>query len=223
MEHPILNAIRREAFAPLGWFAPRNDDGVPGDAQFVILVGNAGPAMFRRFASERDPDTDSLDDWCRERISALALVLDARAVFPFDKPPLPFLTWARRSGAGHVSPLGLNIHPLYGLWHAYRAALLFDAAFDLPGQSTGPSPCDSCLDKPCLHTCPAAAFDGRSYRIDACVDHVASRRGEACMAAGCLARHACPVGRAFAYHPEQAAFHMKAFRKSRLAARLQTV
>ena len=47
-------------------------------------------------------------------------------------PPWPFLTWARRGGAGHVSPLGLNIHPTYGLWHAYRAALLFPVEFDIP-------------------------------------------------------------------------------------------
>jgi len=131
MEHPILNAIQRASFTPLGWFAPRADDRVPHDARFVILIGNAGPEMFRRFARERDPHREKLDDWCRESIGALARDLDARAIFPFDKPPYPFLTWARRGGAGHVSPLGLIVHPQYGLWHAYRAALLFPVAFDL--------------------------------------------------------------------------------------------
>ena len=223
MDHPILHAIRRESFTPLGWFAPRPDDGVPGDAQFVIMVGNAGPAMFHRFARERDPETDLMDDWCRERISALAHGLDARPVFPFDKPPLPFLRWARRGGAGHVSPLGLNIHPTYGLWHAYRAALLFDVAFDLPTPSPAASPCESCAGKPCLHTCPVSAFNGETYKVDTCVDHIASADGSHCMTGGCLARHACPFGKAFAYYPRQAEFHMKAFKKSRLAARRQTV
>lgn len=223
MDHPILHAIRREGFTPLGWFAPAAGDGVPDGARFVILIGNAGPAMFNRFARERDPETALLDDWCRERVSSLASGLDARAVFPFDQPPLPILRWARRGGAGHTSPLGLNIHPLYGLWHAYRAALLFDVAFDIPAPSAGPSPCESCADKPCLHTCPVAAFDGTGYKVETCVDHIGSPAGSPCMSTGCLARQACPVGTAFAYHPRQAAFHMKAFKKSRLAARGQTV
>ena len=71
-------------------------------------------------------------------VGDLARDLDARAVYPFDMdPPWPFLTWARAANAGHISPLGLNIHPAYGLWHAYRAALLFPVAFDLPRLSAG--------------------------------------------------------------------------------------
>src|SRR5437868_12470380 len=120
MEHPILNAVHRASFTPLGWFAPRPEDRVPHNARFIVLIGNAGPQMFSRFARERDPKRDSLDDWCRDVIGVLADDLEVPAVFPFDKPPLPFLTWARRGGAGHVSPLGLNIHPPLGLGHAYR-------------------------------------------------------------------------------------------------------
>lgn len=211
MEHPILNAIRNASFTPLGWFAPGREDRVPHEAQFVILIGNAGPEMFRRFARERDPQREKLDDWTSEVIGALARDLDARAIFPFDKPPYPFLTWARRSGAGHVSPLGLNIHPQYGLWHAYRAALLFPVAFDLPPLSPGPHPCEACADKPCLSTCPVDAFSSQAYAIDACIDHVASQAGQTCVTGGCLARRACPVGRAYIQTPAQAQFHMKAF------------
>ena len=46
--------IRRAGFTPLGWFAPTPEDKVPDGARFVILIGNAGPDMFRRFARERD-------------------------------------------------------------------------------------------------------------------------------------------------------------------------
>ena len=213
MEHPILTTIRRAAFTPLGWFAPTPEDRVPDGARFVILIGNAGPDMFRRFARERDPGHDAMDDWTREVVEDLARDLDARALYPFDmNPPWPFLSWARRGGAGHVSPLGLNIHPTFGLWHAYRAALLFPVEFDIPVQRPGPHPCDSCAAKPCLTTCPVGAFDGTSYDVPACARHIASPAGEACMTRGCLARHACPVGQGFAYAPAQAEFHMRAFR-----------
>ena len=210
MDHPVLNAIRRESFTALGWFAPNDSDRVPAGTQFLILIGNAGPEMFRRFGRERDPRHDLMDDWCREVIGRLARDLDARAVYPFDKPPLPFLTWARRAKAGHISPLGMNIHSVYGLWHAFRAALLFPVAFDLPSASAGAHPCETCVGKPCLSTCPVAAFSGTGYDVPRCVSHIASPDGAPCMSGGCLARRACPVGQAFTYGNEQMNFHMRA-------------
>lgn len=219
MEHPILTAIRRAGFTPLGWFAPRPGDKTPEGARFVILIGNAGPDMFRRFARERDPYRHTLDGWTRDVVQSLARDLDADAVYPFEMdPPWPFLSWARRGGAGHVSPLGLNIHPTYGLWHAYRAALLFPVAFDLPWQSAGHHPCEACAAKPCLTACPVRAFDGTSYDVPACARHLETEAGKSCMSRGCLARHACPVGQGFAYAPAQAEFHMRAFRKARQEA-----
>lgn len=219
MEHPILTAIRRASFISLGWFEPRAADGVPEGAAFVILVGNAGPEMFRRFARERDPLRDTMDAWTREAVENLARELDATAVFPFDaSPPYPFLTWARRGGAGHVSPLGLNIHPTYGLWHAFRAALLFPVVFDLPKHSSGAHPCQTCEAKPCLTACPVSAFDGQRYDVDACGGHLKMPQGADCMSRGCLARHACPVGQGFAYAPAQAQFHMRAFVAARQKA-----
>lgn len=208
---------------PLAWFPARAEDMLPDGSKFVILLGNAGPAMFRRFQSERGQSQQTLDDWCRGAVEQLANALDARAVFPFDKPYLPFLTWARRGGAGHVSPLGLNIHPIYGLWHAYRAALLFPVELDLPAPNPGLHPCESCTEKPCLHSCPVSAFSSAGYEIDCCVDYISGPKGDDCMSKGCLARRACPVGRAFAYHPSQAQFHMQAFRTSQLAKRSETV
>jgi epoxyqueuosine reductase QueG len=215
MEHPVLTNIQQAGFTPLGWFEPDAADAVPHEARFVILVGNAGSEMFRRFAYERDHRSAKIDDWTRDVIGGLAEDLSAEAVFPFDMPPLPFLTWARRAGAGHVSPLGLNIHPTYGLWHAFRAALLFPVAFDLPVQPAGAHPCESCVGKPCLSACPVHAFDGSAYNVAGCAAHLEMPAGEDCMSGGCLARRACPVGREFTYHPMQANFFMRAFRTAR--------
>ena len=214
MEHPVLARIRREGFTPLSWFDAQDNDGFPDGAQFVILIGNAGPDMFRRFARERTTK-DSLDDWTRAVVDPLARDLDAAALYPFDTPPLPFLTLARRGGAGHISPLGLNIHPVYGLWHAYRAALAFPVVFDLPPFNPGASPCTTCEGKPCLSACPVSAFDGSSYDVAACGRHVLSEAGQECVTGGCKARLACPVGRPYVYEPMQIQFHMKAFQEAR--------
>lgn len=211
MDHPILNAIRADAFTPLGWFAPQD----MGETKFVILIGNAGLDMFRRFARERDERTASMDEWTKAVVDPLAFSLGATAVYPFDVPHQPFLTWARAAGAGHVSPLGMNIHPTYGLWHAYRAALLFPVEFDMPRNSAGAHPCENCAAKPCLNACPVSAFDGASYDVVACGKHILSEEGDDCMGGGCKARLSCPVGVQYHYHPRQMQFHMKAFQRAR--------
>jgi hypothetical protein len=222
LDHPILNAVRLEGFEPLGHFAAGPADQLPAGAKFLLLIGNAGPAMFARFARERDPARDRLDDWTRETVAGLGRRLEARAVFPFDEPPPPFLSWARRAGAVHASPLGLTIHPLFGLWHAYRGALLFPVAFDLPPMSGGAHPCESCAGRPCLTACPVGAFTGTSYDVERCVDHIAGPNGRRCMEDGCLARRACPIGRPFVYGPEQARFHMDAFLEAQMKRRGQS-
>ena len=171
--------------------------------------------MFDRFARERDPARERMDDWTRETVDPLAAELGARAVYPFDTPPPPFLTWARKGGGGHVSPLGLNIHPVFGLWHAYRAALLFAADPALPDPPAGASPCTDCIGRPCLTSCPVEAFRDGRYDVIACARHVDGPHGQPCASQGCLARRACPAGRAYVYGPAQASFHMNAFIRAR--------
>jgi Fe-S-cluster-containing hydrogenase component 2 len=109
------------------------------------------------------------------------------------------------------------IHPDHGLWHAYRAALLFAVRLDVPPRDGRPAPCATCRDRPCLTTCPVGAFTDTGYDVERCVDHIVSPAGRTCREQGCLARRACPVGSAYA--PAQQAFHMQAFLRSRLKAR----
>ncbi len=220
MEHPILMAVRNAGFSPLGWFYPTAQDAVPSLAdgsscQFVLLIGNAGPNMFARFSREKDPQRHLLDSWTQRVLGELAEDLGAHALYPFGGPPFwPILTWAKRAGAGFQSPLGMNIHPTYGLWHAYRAAFLFPVAFDLPKISSA-NPCQTCKDQPCLSACPVHAFRDQAYDVAGCATHVNSQSGQTCRDGGCLSRHACPIGQGFAYSPAQAQFHMRAFLKAR--------
>jgi len=205
--------IRAESFEVLGWLEP--EAGIEFSGRSLVLIGNAGPVMFDRFASERDPDHDLMDQWTKDVLAPLADELGARVQFPFDIPHPPFLTWARAAGAGHTSPVGMNIHPKFGLWHAYRAAFIFDGAIQIPPANVYTSPCDNCLDKPCLTTCPAGAFSLDGYDVAACAAHLSSTDGEPCRTRGCMARNACPVGHEYLYSPEQTRFHMVAFMKAR--------
>jgi hypothetical protein len=141
------------------------------------------------------------------------------ALYPFTGPPYwPFQQWATRAEPLQNSPLMLRIHPSYGLWHAYRFALALPGsplvnlvATAAPPSSGLGSLCLQCDGQPCLQACPVSAFDGTSYRVDDCLGWLQQLGGEPCMQQGCLARRACPVGAAYRYPSDVAAFHMTAF------------
>lgn len=196
-----------------GGLHPDPEDDVAGET--LILVGNAGPAMWDAFAAVRERYADSanpLDAWIAEVVGEVARTVGAEALFPFCGPPhLPFQRWAQRAEPVHPSPVGVLIHPAYGLWHAYRAALAFTEKLELPAPDERPAPCETCAGKSCLSACPVGAFDSDAYDVPACVGHITAADSGDCMARGCAARHACPVGREYAYAPAQAAYHMAAF------------
>lgn len=185
----------------------------------LVLVGNAGPEMYRHFFAAAKSEKHPLDTWTRERLEPIAARFGARAVFPFGGPPwFPFQRWAMRAEGLKSSPLGVLIHPEFGLWHAYRAAFLFDAPVDYAVARSLPFACESCRDKPCLSACPAGAITERGYDVVACATHVAGLAGSTCREQGCLARRACPVGTAFTYPAKAMEFHMAAFLDGRAPA-----
>jgi hypothetical protein len=207
-----------------GGFHPTADDRVPPLADgrtpaALVLVGNVGSSLwpvFSRSGEALDGAAHPLNRWTQRVIGGIAREVGATPLFPFGGPPyLPFQRWAMKAEAVAPSPLGILIHPDYGLWHAYRGALAFAERLALPPRVERPRPCDSCADRPCLSACPVAAFTERGYDVSACIGHIGGAAGEPCMAGGCLARRACPVGPAHGYGAAQAHFHMTAF----LAAR----
>ena len=221
----VVGAVEAEGLASRGAFHVVADDAVPPFAEgaraaTLVLVGNAGPGMWPVFADSkeaRDGAPNALDRWSRRVVSRLAHALGGAAHFPFGGPPwLPFIRWAQRAGPVYPSPIGPLVHPDFGLWHAYRGAIAFRERLELPPRDDRASPCESCADRPCLSSCPVGAFSAEGYNVDGCVAHISSRSGEACLGAGCLARHACPVGRETAYGAPQAGFHMRAFLDARL-------
>ncbi|RWQ79812.1 MAG: hypothetical protein EOS85_16835 [Mesorhizobium sp.] len=184
-------------------------------ARSVLLVGQAGAAPWPRFLRWRENQSrnigDPLDTWSREVIGAVANDFGARAVSPSDKPYLPFHQWAMRAEGLRPSPLGILMHPQYGLWHAYRGALLFDHEIALHEPRGVLHLCDACVDKPCLKSCPVDAYSADGFAHETCLAHVRGQNGAPCRTGGCLDRNACPYGTAYRYPPEAQAFHMAAF------------
>ena len=193
---------------------PRLADGRPAGS--VLLIGNIGSSLwpaFSRWRGER-PDGgggDPLDDWSKAVIRPVAAAARATAWFPSDPPWQPFQQWAMHAEGLKASPLGILIHPVYGLWHGYRGALGFAERIEDEPFAARPHPCDGCRDKPCLSICPAGAVQAETFDVPACRTHLRTPEGQGgCMRAGCLARAACPVGAGYRYDEAQLRFHMAA-------------
>ncbi len=184
----------------------------------IVLLGFTGGVQWGIFAASaeiRDGLPHPLDRWSRRIIGALAREFGALDLYPDGaEPQLPFQRLAMRSEPVHRSPIGLLIHDDWGLWHAYRGALVLPDRIGLPAVAPSAHPCEACATKPCLSACPVSAFRPGVYDVQACVDHVSSAAGRDCRELGCRARRACPVGTGFSYAPAQARFHMDAFLRS---------
>ncbi len=219
-DESLAGALAAHGLMTRGGFVFDDDEAAPAgpsgaEATAVVLVGHAGSAIWPYFSRWRAAQpaalADPLDCWSRATIGTIAKRFSARAVFPFEKPFLPFQRWAMRAEGLKPSPLGILIHPEYGLWHAYRGALLFETRVAEARPQAMIHACDACVEKPCLFACPADAVSASRHDPDACLAHLRSGRGGACLGRGCLARLACPVGAGWRYDDAQQAFHMRAF------------
>lgn len=205
-----------------GAFHPDPGENIAGGrmAGTVVLVGNAGPAMWEAFLHSPfygDGKDDPLDRWTRDIIDEIATRHGTFTVaYPFGGPPHhPFQQWAERADGLRQSPLGILISPEFGLWHAYRAALIFRERLPLHPIEAASYPCDDCRDRPCLSACPVGAFTEAGYEVGACAAYLETSGGAGCLDGGCLARNACPVGAGYRYREAELRFLMSSFRKAR--------
>ena len=192
------------------------DIGPGRPAAAIVLVGHVGSSLWSSFSASpeyRDGKADPLDRWSRRVGGALAARFEARALYPFDGPPFhPFQRWAVLARKLQHSPLGILIDPEFGLWHAWRFALLLPEALvsSMP-MAGGDSPCVTCSGKPCLDACPVGAPRLSGFAHEVCIRHLQTADGEPCRVNGCLSRSACPVAAHARYSPAHASFHMQAF------------
>ncbi len=203
-----LNALHLDIFGALH---PDANDAAPNGAKTLLLLGPHEPGFWPNFVTTSeysDNAPDPLDRWSKRVVTPWAENQDAAAIFPSDGPPYaPFIQWAKRSGRAWVSPVGLLVHDLAGLFVSFRAAVALPVHVDLP--VTGPNPCTNCA-RPCQAACPVDAL-AQDYDVAGCKSHLNKPAGKACMETGCLVRSACPAGVNYGRLAEQSAFHMAVF------------
>jgi len=203
-----------EGLAIVGALHPDVADKAPAGCQTLVLLGPNEPGFWQRITTSPEFSAPNpVDRWSERVIGKLAQQVSATALFPFGGPPYqPFIGWALRSGQIWSSPVSLLVHAHAGLFVSFRGALAFSQKIDLPAQNKT-SPCDSCLEKPCLTACPVAALGPQGYDVAACHGHLDGAGKESCLSLGCLARRSCPISKNYGRLSEQSAHHMRAFHK----------
>ena len=143
-------------------------------AHSIVVLGNGGGdfwAALKRHAA-RNPGwwerENPLDDFTREVVGRdVAAPLREAAlrytvVHPFmhgGARTLNFVELGKAAGIAGPSILGVVVHPVFGPWIAFRAALLLEVPIDVPGDARGFDPCPGCVPRSCIAACPVGAVN----------------------------------------------------------------
>ena len=198
-------------------------------ARSIVVIGNGGGAFWGAYRRHLDANfgwsqrENPLDDFTHEVVEReLAAPLRARCtrsvtVYPFvsGAPTLNFMELGKLAGLGGPSLVGVLVHPTYGPWIAFRAALLLEEMLDSPGEAAGFDPCPGCAVRSCIDACPVGAVSfPQGWNVRACLTHRVENEPDC--AERCHARVACVLGPEHRYPDDELAYHqMRALRSMR--------
>lgn len=186
--------------------------GVPlADYRRLALVGHGGRRLWAALTAWGMQTADPVDHYSRTITRQFIRdYLDDPPVcwlYPQTDYLVPLQQLGALAGWSHPSPLGLGIHPAFGVWFAYRAAFLTTADLPLRVEPVRPSPCATCTDKPCITTCPVSAVQWSRFDVDGCARY--RLRDHSPCADRCLARLACPFFPEHRYTRAQMQYHYR--------------
>ena len=182
------------------------------DHRQLLVFGHAGKRMWSALCAERPPPWSSanpVDDFSLDSVRAhLEGDLGVQRWAPLypGTTLVPLQELGTLLGWHQASPLLVGISPEFGTWFAYRAVVVADTELPVTQASEGRvSPCETCVEKPCLDACPGAALTTGTLSIGRCVDFRVAD-GSPC-ADRCVAREACPIGVEHRYERDQIGYH----------------
>ncbi|MGD0288226.1 MAG: hypothetical protein ABSC63_01000 [Candidatus Binataceae bacterium] len=212
-DRAVTAAMRTDAF---------DSADAPAAARSIVVVGNGGGDFWRAFSefAERNPGwrdrANPLDDFTREVIErdVVPAVRQSgarcRTVYPFmdGGPTLNFIELAKLAGLGGPSIIGVVVHPVYGPWIAFRAALIVDVDLDSPGAALGFDPCPGCVPRSCIAACPASAVAfPAGWDVPKCLTHRVEVETDCALR--CHARAGCVLGPEHRYPDEELEYHQR--------------
>lgn len=186
--------------------------GIPvSDYGRLILIGHGGRQMWQNMQASGMETADPIDHYSvsltqrfiEEYLNASPLLW----LYPDTHFVAPLQQLGESAGWSHPSPLGSGISPEFGVWFAYRAAFLVDSDLLPVNTASAASPCNNCVDKPCIGACPAGAAKAEWFELEACANHRLAL--DSSCADRCLARLACPIHPEHRYSLDQIQYHYR--------------
>ncbi len=172
----------------------------------LVLLGNGGRLFFDELEKAELTVSDPIDTFSLHLTGQLIDEISAEGdinqiAYPQSSIMVPLQQLGELAGWGTPSPIGNSISAEYGLWFAFRSAFLTSIPLPPTRSDPVPSPCLTCVDKPCQTACPAGAVQQSSaeFKLQQCITH-RLKDGSSCVET-CLARLACPVGVEHRYPP----------------------
>ena len=197
---------------PTAVAAPMLASGVPLNEYWrLVLLGHGGRRLWAALQDWGMQTADPVDHYTlaitRQFIHDYLGNPPVCWLYPQTDYLVPLQQLGALAGWSYPSPLGQGIHPEFGVWFAYRAAFLTTANLPLKVEPKRPSPCTSCVAKPCVTTCPVGAVQIDHFDVDGCA-HYRLHDDSPC-ADRCLARLACPFFPEHRYTLPQIQYHYR--------------
>lgn len=197
--------------------------------QRAIVFANGGTKLWdcfiddlRQHPQHLSAHQHPLDDFVGRWIAQVDPMLDGarRWVQCADETDvfIDFRPLAKAAGLGFPSPVGLLIHPVYGLWVSLRAVLLTTEEIPITVDVSS-NPCSTCIEKPCVAACPAGAVTESGWSVQRCA---AFHQSHTDCATTCHSRLQCPVGSEYRHCSLQHTYHNnRTIGRQQVAERLQ--
>lgn len=177
----------------------------------LILIGHLGRDFWAALQQRGMHGANPVDQFVTERVqgwmTSTSPTAQWRQVFP-GPHPVGLQRLGALAGWHHPSPFWVGVDAEWGSWFAYRAVVLADTALPVTPRRQTTTPCDTCIEKPCINACPAGALASDQtgpWRLQTCLTFRKQPQSP-CMDR-CLARNACPAGEAYRYTDQQIAYH----------------
>ena len=176
----------------------------------LILIGHGGRQMWEAvqassFAGSAEPidsfSIDAVNRWFSKQLPNRRF----ETIYPESQQVIPLQRLGELAGWHNDSPFRIGINEQWGSWFAYRAVVLSNSDLQPTSKMGGPSPCDSCIEKPCITACPADALSGKDTSLRNCISY--RMEGGSTCRDRCFSRIACPVASEHRYTMAQLNYH----------------
>lgn len=121
----------------------------------LCLIGNGGKLLWEKLPHPVMPETHPIDFYSKEKMQEFAANIledEIEVLYPNDKHTIPLQKLGRALNLCSQSPIGLDINSEFGLWFAFRGVFLTSKNIPIIELEKRLSPCEMCLDKPCIKT-----------------------------------------------------------------------